>query len=86
MFIIYIKKNYNAFFNSNKNKFYSLIYYIKIMLILCLINACVLINVSITKKSKMLFAILYYVYNTFMLNLCIASFFLNKFIFINDKS
>ncbi len=52
MFTIYIEENYNAFFNLNKSKFYSLIYYIKIMLILCLTNVCVLINILITKKSK----------------------------------
>ncbi len=49
MLIIYIEKNYNTFFNSNKSKFYLLIYYIKTMLILCLINACVLVNILITK-------------------------------------
>ncbi len=52
MFTIYIEKNYDAFFNSNKNKSYLLIYYIKIMLILCLIDTCVLINILITKKIK----------------------------------
>jgi len=85
MFTIYIEKNYNASLNSNKNKFYSLIYYIKTILILYLINICVLANVLIT-KSKILFAILYHVYNTSMLSLCIVSFFSNKFIFINNKS
>ncbi len=80
------KKNYNTFFNSNKNKSYLLIYYTKIMLILYLINACVLINVLITKKNKILFAILYYVYNIFILNLYIINSFLNKFISINNKS
>ncbi len=74
------------FFDLNKSKFYLLIYYIKIMLILCLINVYVLINISITKKSKILFAILCYIYNTFMLSLYIANFFLNKFISINNKN
>jgi len=69
------KKNYNTFLNLNKSKSYSLIYYIKIMLILYLINACILINILIIKKSKILFAILYYIYNIFMLSLYIISFF-----------
>ncbi len=86
MLTIYIEENYNASFNLNKNKSYLLIYYIKIILILYLINACVLINISITKKSKILFAILCYVYNIFILSLYIASFFSNKFISINNKS
>ncbi len=86
MFTICTKKNYNAFFDSNKSKSYSLIYYIKTILILYLTNICVLIDILIAKKSKILFAILCYVYNTFILNLYIASSFLNKFIFVNDKS
>ena len=86
MLTIYIKKNYNIFFDLNKSKSYSLIYYIKIILILCLINVYVLINVLIIKRNKMLFIILCYVYNTFMLSLYIANFFLNKFISINNKS
>ncbi len=56
------------------------------MLILYLTNACVLVNILITKKSKILFVILYYIYNISMLSLYIANFFLNKFIFVNDKS
>jgi len=56
------------------------------MLILYLINACILINILIIKKSKILFVILYYIYNISMLNLYIVDFFLNKFIFINNKS
>ncbi len=85
MFTICTKKNYNASFNLNKSKFYLLIYYIKTMLILYLINIYILIDILIT-KSKMLFIILCYIYNTSMLSLCIIDSFLNKFIFINDKS
>ncbi len=47
------------FFNLNKSKSCLLIYYIKTILILYLINACVLANILIAKKSKILFAILY---------------------------
>ncbi len=86
MLTIYTKENYDAFFDSNKSKSYSLIYYIETMLILYLIDACVLVNILVTKKSKMLFAILYYFYNTSMLTLCIINSFLNKFTFINDKN
>jgi len=56
------------------------------MLILYLINICVLVNILIAKKNKILFAILYYVYNIFMLSLYIINSFLNKFIFVNNKS
>ena len=56
MFTIYLEKNYNTFLNSNKSKSRIIINYIKTMLILCSINACVLINILITRKSKILFA------------------------------
>ncbi len=86
MLTIYIEENYNIFLNLNKSKSYLLIYYTKIMLILYLINVCVLINILIIKKSKILFAILYYIYNTSILSLYIINFFLNKFISINNKN
>ncbi len=86
MLTIYIKENYNVFFNSNKNKFYLLIYYIKTILILCLTNIYVLTNILIAKKNKILSTILYYVYNTSILSLYIANSFLNKFIFVNNKN
>ncbi len=63
-----------------------LIYYIKTILILYLTNICVLINILIAKKSKILFAIFCYVYNMSILSLYIASSFLNKFIFVNNKN
>ena len=56
------------------------------MLILYLTNIYILINIFVTKKSKMLFTILCYFYNTSILSLYIANSFLNKFIFINNKS
>ncbi len=86
MLTIYIKENYNVFFNSNKNKFYLLIYYIKTILILCLTNIYVLTNILIAKKNKILSTILYYVYNTSILSLYIANSFLNNFIFVNNKN
>ncbi len=76
MLTIYLKKDYVAFLNLNKSKFRVLIYYIKTILILYLTNACVLINVFITKINKILFAILCYVYITLMLSLYLANFFL----------
>ncbi len=44
-----------------------------------------LTNISITKKYKILFAILYYVYIIFILSLYIDNFFSNKFISINNN-
>ncbi len=52
MLIIYLEKSYNIFLNSKKNKSCTIINYIKIMLILCLIDANVLINILIIKKNK----------------------------------
>ncbi len=85
MFTIYIEENYNISFNSNKSKFCLLIYYTKIILILYLIDACVLIDILIA-KSKILSTILYYIYNISMLSLYIVDSFLNRFIFVNNKS
>ncbi len=86
MLTIYLEKNYNIFFNLNKSKFCSIIYYTKTILILYLINTCVLTNILVTKINKILFAILYYIYIIFILSLYIINSFLNKFIFINNKS
>ncbi len=63
-----------------------LIYYTKIILILYLINIYILANILIAKKNKILFAILYYIYNISILSLYIINSFLNKFISINNKN
>ncbi len=68
MLTIYLEKNYNISLNSNKSKSRTIINYIKITLILYLIDVCVLINILITKKNKILFANLYFVYIKFMRN------------------
>ncbi len=86
-YVYYIfKKKYNTFFNLKKSKFCLRICYIKIILILYLIDVCVLINILIAKNNKILFTILYYIYIISILNLYIANSFLDKFDFINNKS
>ncbi len=52
MLTICLEENYNIFFNSKKNKFCTIINYNKIMLILCLIDIDILINILIAKKNK----------------------------------
>jgi len=52
IFIIYLKENLDTSFNLNKSKFCTIINYIKFILILYLIDACVLINILIIKKNK----------------------------------
>ena len=63
MLTICLKENYNIFFNSKKNKFCTIINYNKIMLILCLTNIDILINISIVKKSKVVvYNFIFYLY------------------------
>ncbi len=52
MFTIYLKKNYKKIFNLKKNESCTIINYIKIILILYLININILINILIKKKNK----------------------------------
>ncbi len=55
--------------------FYLLIYYIEIILILKLIDICILTNILIAKKHKILSAIIYYIFIISILNLYLADFF-----------
>ncbi len=52
MLTIYLQKNYNTSLNLKKSKSRIIINYIKIILILYLIDANILINTLIVKKSK----------------------------------
>ncbi len=82
MLTIYLEKNHNIFLNSNKYKFCTIINYIKVMLILYLIDARFLIDILITKRIRYRLQ----VYVSSILNLCAINFFSNEFDFISKES